>query len=48
VFFFGSLNEYPDHHTRAYSKEELQKNLKDLLRDIEPYIRRMKEMAIAE
>jgi predicted RNase H-like HicB family nuclease len=51
-FFLGYLNQYPDYHTQGYSKEELQENLKDLLRDIEseeiPYIRKVEEMAIAE
>jgi Mn-containing catalase len=51
-FFLGYLNEYPDYQTQAYSKEELQENLKDLLLDIEteevPYIRKVEEMVIAE
>ena len=51
-FFLGYLNQYPDYQTQGYSKEELQENLKDLLRDIEseeiPYIRKVEEMAIAE
>lgn len=41
-FFIGYLNDYPDYHTQAYSKDELLENLKDLLTDIEssqvPYI----------
>jgi len=51
-FFLGYLNQYPEYQTQGYSKEELQENLKDLLRDIEseeiPYIRKVEEMAIAE
>ena len=30
-FFLGYLNDYPDYHTQAYSKDELIENLKDLL-----------------
>ena len=43
-FFLGCLNDYPDYHTQAYSKEELISSLKDLLTDIAsckvPFIRR--------
>ena len=50
-FFLGYLNEYPDYHTQAYSKEELLANLRDLLADLEsgevPFIRKVKELAIA-
>jgi hypothetical protein len=50
-FFLGYLNDYPDYETQAYSKEELQDNLRDLLTDLEsgevPYIRKTEEMAIA-
>jgi hypothetical protein len=42
-FFLGYLNDYPDYRTRAYSKDDLLENLKDLLADIEsgevPFIR---------
>ena len=34
-FFIGFLNEYPDYETQGYSKDELIKNLKSLLVDIE-------------
>ena len=51
-FFLGFLNDYPDYHTQAYSKEELLENLKDLLKDIQseeiPFIKKVEEMAIAE
>ena len=51
-FFLGYLNDYPDYHTQAYSKEELLENLKDLLKDIQseeiPFIKKVEEMAIAE
>jgi len=50
-FFLGYLNDYPDNHTQAYSKDDLIENLKDLLTDIEsgevPFIRKVEEMAIA-
>jgi hypothetical protein len=50
-FFLGYLNDYPDYHTQAYSKDELVENLKDLLIDVEsggvPFIRKVEEMAIA-
>ena len=50
-FFLGHLNDCPDYHTQAYSKDELVENLKDLLTDIEsgevPFIREVEEMAIA-
>lgn len=50
-FFLSYLNDYPDYHTQAYSKDELVAYLKDLLTDIEsgkvPFIRKVEEMAIA-
>ena len=43
-YYLGFLNDYPDYHTQGMSKEELVKNLKDLLADREsgeiPYIRK--------
>ena len=27
-FFLGYLNDYPDYHTQAYSRDELMENLK--------------------
>ena len=29
-FFIGRLDEYPDHPTQAFNKEELEVNLKDI------------------
>ena len=50
-FFLGYLNEYPEYHTQAYSKEELLENLRDLLTDLEsgevPFIRKVEEMSVA-
>lgn len=50
-FWIGFLNDYPDYRSQGHSKEELQKNLKDLLIDIEsgevPFIRKVEEMAVA-
>ena len=43
-FFLGYLNDYPDYHTQGYSRQELQENLRDLLKDIKsgevPHVRR--------
>jgi len=51
-YFLGFLNDYPDYQTQATSKEELVRNLKDLLGDIEsgevPYIRKVEELIVAE
>ncbi len=50
-FFLGFLNDYPEYHTQAYSKEELLANLRDLLSDLEsgqvPFVRKVEEIAIA-
>lgn len=50
-YYIGYLNDYPDYHTQALSKEELIDNLKDLLKDIEsdeiPYIRKVEELVLA-
>lgn len=50
-YFLGYLNDYPDYHTQASSKDELKENLKDLLKDIEsdevPNIRKVEEIVIA-
>ena len=51
-YFLGFLNEYPDYQIQAFSKEELVKNLKDLLVDLEsgevPYIRKVEELVLAD
>jgi predicted RNase H-like HicB family nuclease len=50
-FYLGYLNEYPDYHTQAFSKEELIENLKDLLKDFEsnevPFVRHVEELEVA-
>ena len=50
-YYIGYLNDYPDYHTQALSKEELIDSLKDLLKDIEsdeiPYIRKVEELVFA-
>ena len=50
-FFLGFLNDYPDYHTQAFSKEELLDNLKELLVDIEsgevPFIKKVEELTVA-
>jgi len=51
-YHLGFLNDYPDYQTQGMSKEELIRNLKDLLVDIEsgevPYIRKVEELLVAE
>ncbi len=51
-YYLGFLNDYPDYETQGESKEELVRNLKDLLGDIEsgqvPYIRKVEELLVAE
>ena len=51
-FFLGYLNEYPDYVTQGGSKEELTRQLKDLLVDLEsgevPYIRKVEELVVAD
>ena len=49
-YYLGFLNDYPDYQTQGMSKEELVKNLKDLLADLEsgeiPYIRKVEEFGL--
>lgn len=51
-YYLGFLNEYPDYQTQGLSKEELVRNLKSLLVDLEsgevPYVRKVEELALAE
>lgn len=51
-YFLGFLNDYPDYVTQAFSKEELVKNLKDLLADLEsgevPYVRKVEDLVLAD
>ncbi len=51
-YYLGFLNDYPDYQTQAFSKEELIRNLKDLLADLEsgqvPYVRKVEELVVAE
>ncbi len=51
-FYLGFLNDYPDYQTQGMSKEELAKNLRDLLIDLEsgevPYVRKVEELVLAE
>ena len=50
-FYLGFLNEYPDYMTQGESKQELQENLRSLLKDIEtldiPYIRKVETLQVA-
>jgi len=49
--YLGFLNDYPDYHTQATTKQELVENLLDLLKDIKlkqvPYIRKVEELEVA-
>jgi predicted RNase H-like HicB family nuclease len=51
-YYLGFLNDYPDYQTQGMSKDELVRNLKDLLTDLEsgevPYIRKVEELVVAE
>jgi predicted RNase H-like HicB family nuclease len=51
-YYLGFLNDYPDYQTKGMSKEELVRNLKDLLADLEsgevPYVRKVEELVVAE
>ncbi|MGH9728227.1 MAG: type II toxin-antitoxin system HicB family antitoxin [Candidatus Acidiferrales bacterium] len=51
-YYLGFLNNYPDYETQGTSKEELIRNLRDLLADLEsgeiPYVRKVEELVIAE
>lgn len=51
-YYLGFLNDYPDYQTQGMSKEELVRNLKDLLADLEsgevPYVRKVEELVVAE
>lgn len=51
-YYLGFLNDYPDYQTQGLSKEELIRNLKSLLVDLEsgevPYVRKVEELALAE
>ena len=51
-YYLGFLNDYPDYQTQGMSKEELSKNLRDLLADLEsgeiPYIRKVEELVLAD
>lgn len=51
-YYLGFLNDYPDYQTQGMSKEELVRNLKDLLADLEsgevPYIRKVEELVVTE
>jgi hypothetical protein len=50
-FVLGYLNDYPDYETQGLTKEELERNLRSLLDDIEsgeiPYVRRVEDLVIA-
>ena len=51
-YFLGFLNDYPDYQTQGMSKEELERNLRDLLGDLEsgevPYVRKVEDLVVAE
>lgn len=51
-YFLGFLNDYPEYQTQGLTKEELTRNLKSLLVDIEsgqiPYIRKVEELVLTD
>ena len=51
-YYLRFLNDYPDYQTEGRSKEELVKNLNDLLADLQsgeiPYIRKVEELVLAD
>lgn len=51
-FYIGFLNDYPDYETQGFSQEELERNLKSLLEDVEneqiPFIRKVEELTIEQ
>ena len=51
-YYLGFLNDYPDYQTQGLSKEELVKNLRDLLVDLEtgeiPYVRKVEELVLTD
>ena len=51
-YYLGFLNDYSDYRTQGLSKEELVKNLRDLLVDLEsgeiPYVRKVEELVLAD
>ena len=51
-YYLGFLNDYPDYQTQGLSKEELVKNLRDLLVDLEtgeiPYLRKVEELVLTD
>lgn len=51
-YYLGFLNDYPDCQTQGLSKEELVKNLRDLLADLEsgeiPCVRKVEDLALAD
>ncbi len=50
-YYLGYLNDFPDYETQAFSKEELEHNLRSLLEDIEsgevPFVRRVEDLVVA-
>ncbi|HXH49274.1 MAG TPA: type II toxin-antitoxin system HicB family antitoxin [Terriglobia bacterium] len=51
-YFLGFINDYPDYVTQGLSKEELTKNLKDLLADLGsgevPYVRKVEDLVLTD
>lgn len=50
-FYLGFLNDYPDYLTQGETKQQLQDNLLDLLKDLEseqiPYGRKVEMLLVA-
>jgi len=51
-YYLGFINDYPDYVTQGLSKEELVKNLRDMLADLQsgqiPYVRKVEELVLAD
>ncbi len=51
-YYLGFLNDYPDYQTQGLSKDELVKNLRDLIVDLEsgeiPYVRKVEKLVLAD
>ena len=51
-YYLGFINDYPDYVTQGLSKDELVRNLKDLLEDLQsgeiPYLRKVENLVLAD
>jgi len=51
-YYLGFINDYPEYVTQGLSKDELVRNLKDLLADLQsgeiPYVRKVEDLVLAD